>query len=205
MSSLDPQSYLGGHSWAELTREKRHFCEVLAAQARSDPLALVRRLKQLAPGRLDLLEGGDAEAWDAAADVHLYRDLLWHQGREGRPPRFSPQRAFDACLFGARDLVIIEAVLDQSFDVVSANVAREDRKRLPDLLGEACPRIWLCAVAPAARLENGGAQAAAAFADVAISWRELYRLYGEPRLLQADLMGLEAQRLLASPRLEGRG
>lgn len=205
MSSLESKRYLGGRSWAELTREKRHFCEVLAAQARRNPLALVRRLKQLAPGRLDLLESGDPGTWDAAADVYLYRDVLWHQGREGRPPRFSPQRAFDACLFGTRDLVIIEAALDQPFDVVSANVAREDRKRLPDLLGEACPRIWLCAVAPAAHLERGGAQAAAAFADVAISWRELNNLYGEPRLLQADRMYLEAQRLLAPPRLEGRG
>ncbi|MBK7048495.1 MAG: hypothetical protein IPH48_18765 [bacterium] len=124
--------------------------------------------------------------------------LLWHQGRKARPPEFSAQRTFDVSLFGARDLILIEAEIGAPFDVMTANVAREDRRRLPALFGETCPRIWLCALAPSRYLACGGAQAGAAFADVAISWRDTHQLYGDARLLAADVMGGEAGRLLGS-------
>ncbi len=201
-----PQAYLQGHDWSDLTREERFYCGALAEHARRDPLPLVRRLRELAQGRMQAVACDTAGDWEVAADVYLYRDFLWHQGRKARPPEFSAQRTFDVCLFGARDLILIEAEIGAPFDVMTANVAREDRRRLPALFGETCPRIWLCALAPSRYLAGGGAQAGAAFADVAISWRDTHQLYGDARLLAADVMGGEAGgRLLGSSGLEGRG
>ncbi|PPD42376.1 MAG: hypothetical protein CTY16_14765 [Methylobacter sp.] len=108
--------YLGGKTWAEVTRDERFFCQHLYSLIREDVSGFVRKLNESAVLNLPV-----EEDWEVGFEVCFYRDHrhmcsqddhIWH----GKDDMYSPKRTFDLCLFSHDHIVIIEAKAQQGFD-----------------------------------------------------------------------------------------
>ena len=120
--------YLGGKTWAEVTRDERFFCQHLYGLIRQDVPRFIKKLNELA-----ILELPDDEEWEVGFEVCFYRDhrfmcakdgLDWHKDES----MYSPKRTFDLCLFSHDHIVIIEAKAQQGFDVQQMKEFEKDHK-----------------------------------------------------------------------------
>ena len=113
--------FLGGSSWAEVTREERFFCSRLYELIRPSPREFVGYINRSVP--LNLPTEAD---WEAAFEVCFYRDLWHHRGRRGRP--VSEKRTFDLCLFSDVAIVVIEGKAYQGFDGGQLRLFEKERE-----------------------------------------------------------------------------
>jgi hypothetical protein len=171
-------SYFNGHTWSDLTREERYYCHVLFSHASIDPADFAIWLNQKCDLRLDL-----QSEWDLGLEVCFYRDYLWHQQKRVRSTDFSPKRTFDLCLFGEKDIIVIEAKVDQPFNDEQNVTFAKDRTEIPRLLGSENVRVSLIALASSKYL--GAAKALNQFSG-AVSWADVHQKYGDRLLKQAD-------------------
>lgn len=192
--------YLQGKPWSSWTRDERFFCAVLYGHASKEPTAFAQWLIEKA--ELSAPAGGD---WDLGFEVCFYRDYLWQQpGNSARKAKLPAKRTFDLCLFGQRDIIIIEAKVCEQFGSLQNSDFKEDKKRfrgIPKLKGV---RVHLVALASSRYLVNvkkfGRSKPLAVF-DGSVSWAETFERYADPLLAQADGMyGLKPGEMLMQPR-----
>lgn len=179
-----PIPYFNGLFWNDLTREERFYCFVLYLNARSDPPDFARWLSQSA--HLDInLEG----QWDLGVEVCLYRDFLWHNDEIIHKSDFSAKRTFDLCLFGSKDIIIIEAKVFEQFGAKQNAAFLQDSKKIPKLLHTTEVKVSLVALASSKYFVNlrkfGNGEVLKPF-DGHISWAETYQKFGDKLLKQAD-------------------
>jgi hypothetical protein len=154
-------------------------------------LQLITQLNQL---NLDY----DVE-WDVGVEVCFYRDYLWHKGEPVRGSRFSPKRTFDLCLFSQHSIVIIEAKVYQTFESEQNDTFAEDPEKIRLLLGDDSLQVHMIALASSKYFEAdakyGNGEGLRPF-NGRLSWADVYRLYPDPLLLQAnDLYGSRMHKL----------
>jgi hypothetical protein len=189
-----PIPYFSGLSWNDITREERFYCFALYLHAQNDPQAFAAWVKETA--RLDIDPATD---WDIGLEVCFYRDYLWHKGKPVHGSGFSPKRTFDLCLFSTKAIVIIEAKVDQPFDVEQNETFAQDSQRIPELLDTKDIKVFLVALASSKYFQSdakyGNGESLRAFQGQ-ISWANAYRKYGDSLLRQADeLYGSKVRKL----------
>jgi hypothetical protein len=169
--------YLGGRSWAEVTREERFYCQALYSLIRQNDLAVFLNHVNAVVG-IDLPGGVH---WELAYEACFYRDLWHFRGRKG--DIFSPKRTFDLCLFSSDHIAIIEAKAQQPFDLEQARRFEADRDKVKELTG--VRHVSLVGLASSrchplrAVLE--------AFDGPLLTWKGLSELYNnDATLLRAD-------------------
>lgn len=186
--------YLGDHNWSELTREERFYCFILYSHVVADPSRLARFLSERPGFGFDC--GGE---WDVGVEVCLYRDYRWHHDLSVRDSEYSPKRTFDLCLFGVRDIIILEAKVCQAFDAVQSRVFEDDVKLVPRLLERPDLRVWLVPLASGAYFAAAGDdnEAMRPFGQRRLCWKDVADMYDNPLLRQAETLYRSRDRLLA--------
>lgn len=177
-------SYLDGRPWSAWSREERFFCAVLYSHAAKDPRRFATCLVKCA--NLGVDTGGD---WDLGLEVCFYRDYLWRKGKAtARKSGLPAKRTFDLCLFGERDIIIIEAKVCEPFDPRQNAVFAQDREIINEKLGLSSLGVHVVALA-SSRYFGGRVKSSTleAFAG-RIEWRQLAAEYGDPLLERADSM-----------------
>ncbi len=169
--------YLGGRSWADITREERFFCAHLFTLIRQrGVVAFVKHLNDRHKAESDL-----AAEWEIAYEACFYRDLWQHRGRKG--VLFSPKRTFDLCLLSDDAIVIIEAKAHQEFDEQQLAVFERDKERLKTETGVG--RVLLAALASSRYMPPDRVRAF--FNGPYLTWWEMAELYDDdPILKRAD-------------------
>lgn len=114
---MNPQtkalSYLGDHTWDEVTREERVFCAELWFNFRDDPTALVQWLQDRIG--LSLTDDELRATWSLGFETCFYRDARKAFGKGIKGSGYPQKRTFDLCLFSERTVVIIEAKAFESY------------------------------------------------------------------------------------------
>jgi hypothetical protein len=196
--------YLGGKTWAEVTRDERFFCQHLYSLIREDVPGFVRKLNELAALNLP-----DEEEWEVGFEVCFYRDHrfmcaedkhVWH----GNTDMYSSKRTFDLCLFSHDHIVIIEAKAAQGFELKQIGEFMNDLAWVKEAVavvkgdGAAAGHIvdvYVVALASKKYLDKldwGKINRESTFSGEAISWAALAEHYGmnekkcDPVLLRAD-------------------
>lgn len=176
--------YLRGLPWSNWTREERYFCSVLHSIASREPAGFANWLIDSAA--LCAEKGGD---WDLGYEVCFYRDYLWQLKRQARNLGLSQKRTFDLCLFGNRDLIVIEAKVFQPFDAKQNKKFEQDRRLIRSLPGLENLTVHLVALASSkyfANAERYGRPETLEVFDGRVSWAQLAETYQHPLLHQAD-------------------
>ncbi|MES2415763.1 MAG: hypothetical protein V4614_18370 [Pseudomonadota bacterium] len=104
-------NYLGGKTWAEVTRDERFFCQHLyhLVHRSPDTKSFIPKLNEMASLTLNV----NAD-WELGYEVCFYRDFWFLGGKKEH--LHSPKRTFDLCFFSANEIVIVEAKAQQGFD-----------------------------------------------------------------------------------------
>lgn len=178
-------SYLDDRPWAIWTREERFFCAVLYSHAAKDPRRFASCVIDTA--RLGVDPGGE---WDLGLEVCFYRDYLWRKGlTTAKASDLPAKRTFDLCLFGERDIIIIEAKVCEPFGLRQNAVFANDRDMINDKLG--LKHLGVHVVALASSRYFAGKVRPDTLVDFAgrLEWRQLAAEYGDDPLLgRADSM-----------------
>jgi hypothetical protein len=179
--------YLQDQPWSDWTREERFFCAILFSHARQDPAAFARWLI----GTTGLKIEADGE-WDLGYEVCFYRDYLWQQGGSAKHQDLPAKRTFDLCLFGERDLIVIEAKVCEAYTRAQNDDFAHDKARIARLSGMEGIGVLLVALASSRYFANadryGRAETLEVFEGHPISWQQLADHYGDEFLGQADGM-----------------
>lgn len=169
--------YLGGRSWAEVTREERFFTqrlyELIRQRGESDFVSQVNHTCGISLP-IDF-------AWEVAFEAAFYRDLWNHRGRRGSP--FSPKRTFDLCLLSDDAVLIIEAKAHQKFHIEQLRSLTADREQVRKETGASTVAL--------AGLASSRYQPPPSVLQVfdgrLLTWKGLAALYSnDPVLLRAD-------------------
>lgn len=168
-------SYLDGRPWSDWTREERFFCAVLYSQAVKDPRRFAACLIDKAKLRVDL-----RGEWDLGYEVCFYRDYLWRKGlATARESGLPAKRTFDLCVFGERDIIIIEAKVCEPFDTRQNEVFWEDRDNINEKLGLKNLGVHVVALASSRYFAGKVKPGTLAGFGGRIEWRQLAAEYGE--------------------------
>ncbi len=186
--------YFNGFVWNDLTREERFYCFELYSHARKDPNDFASWITNFAR-----LPGSFQGEWDLGLEVCFYRDYLWHQGKPIHGSEFSPKRTFDLCLFGPRDIIIIEAKVFQQFESDQNESFARDAKQIDQLLSPYKVNVWLLALASSKYFESVRNLSTGNSLEPfhgQISWADAYHKFGDKILKQADdLYGSNTRKL----------
>ena len=198
--------YLRGQQWSAWTREERYFCAVLFFHARQDPASFASWLIDAAG--LDIDPGG---GWDLGYEVCFYRDYLWQLGESARQRGLPGKRTFDLCLFGERDMIVIEAKVCEAFGGVQNDDFAQDKARIRSIEGLEALGVHVLALASSRYFANAsryGRPGTLTMFDGRITWGQVAERYSDELLQQADGMykpqpnGLLRHPDLAPPRSE---
>jgi len=185
-----PIAYLHGQPWQAWTREERFFCSILYHHASKEPREFAAWI--ISTAKLSADPSGE---WDVGYEVCLYRDLLWQVGLSARAGEFPPKRTFDLCLFGERDIVVIEAKVCEGFDREQNGWFLKDKSLIGKLPGLTGTRVHLVALASSKYFKNAekyGEGTALEVFDGRVEWQRVADKYGDPRLARAEeLYGLK--------------
>jgi hypothetical protein len=166
------------------------YCAVLWEQARECPDKFAHWLIDTANLQIDDRSGD----WELGYEVVFYRDFLWHkEGRSARAENLPAKRTFDLCLFGERDLVIIEAKLCSRFESKQNSEIADDRQKVSDLIVPASkrPKIHLVGLACSdywTNLNKHGSSETKNLFKNRIDWGQVSSEYDHPILRKADGM-----------------
>jgi len=179
-------SYLRDQPWSTWTREERYFCAVLFFQARQDPASFASWLIDAAG--LDIDPAGE---WDLGYEVCFYRDFLWQLGVSAKQRGLPGKRTFDLCLFGERDLVVIEAKVCEAFGGAQNDDFAQDKARINSLEGLEEINVHVTALASSryfANVAKFGRPETLTMFDGRITWAQVAERYSDELLRQADGM-----------------
>lgn len=179
--------YLRNRPWSDWTREERFFCAMLYMHTMKDPAAFAARLIKTA--RLDISAEGD---WDLGFEVCFYRDFLWQQGKSARKLPLPAKRTFDLCLFGERDIIVIEAKVCEKFGKIQAEEFKKEKERIGRIDGLKHLGIHMVALASSVYFANaarfGRKETLAAFDGHVVTWAAIANWYKDPLLERAEQM-----------------
>lgn len=179
-------SYLRGQAWSTWTREERYFCAVLFGHARRDPASFASWLIETAG--LGIEPAGE---WDLGYEVCFYRDYLWQLDASAKELNLPAKRTFDLCLFGERDIVVIEAKVCEAFGGAQNDDFAQDKARIKSIEGLEDVSVHVVALAPTQYFANAarfGRAGTLTMFDGHITWLQLAELYSDGLLRQADGM-----------------
>ena len=179
-------SYLCDQPWSSWTREERYFCAVLFCRARSDPAGFASWLIETSGLEID-----PAGEWDLGYEVCFYRDYLWQLGVSAKQRGLPAQRTFDLCLFGERNLIVIEAKVCEAFGGAQNDDFARDKARINGIEGLEDVGVHVVALASMRYFANAarfGRQGTLTMFDGRITWLQLAELYSDELLRQADGM-----------------
>ena len=179
-----PIPYLGNKTWADISRDERMFCAVLWEHARKDPADFAMWLNKAAGLSMD-----SAGSWDLGYEVVFYRDLLHHAAKSARIAKLPFKRTFDMCLFGERDIVIIEAKLSMGFLTKQLDSMEKDIENIRitmEMIHKKCPEVHVVALTPEAyrhkHMKNNNSATSAMLGERWISWEEVADKYPDELL-----------------------
>lgn len=180
-------AYLQGKPWSSWTRDERFFCAVLYGHASKEPEAFAQWIAEKAK-----LKAIASTEWDLGFEVCFYRDYLWNQPvASARQSGLPAKRTFDLCLFGNRDIVVIEAKVCEPFDAGQNDDFGLDKDRLASLPGLKDINVHLVALASSAYFANAakfGRPGTLSMFDGRVTWADLFTRYPDRLLAQADCM-----------------
>ncbi len=169
--------YFGEKSWAEITREERHFCLHLYNWiVKVGASEFVRLLRD--SYKCDV--NPDAE-WELAFEACFYRDLRHH--RRETLKRYSLKRTFDLALFSNDVIIVIEAKAQQGFSTQQLSDFRKDRDQIKEATGvQQVLMLGLCSS------KYRPSEIVKTYFDAEIMrWNELAHHFGsDPNLQRAD-------------------
>jgi hypothetical protein len=166
-------NYLENKRWSQVTRDERFFCQHLFQLVRSESAEVFADyISQF----LSLGLSNDGE-WEIGFEVCFYRDL-WHlKGRKGE--LYSPKRTFDLCLFGEKDIVIIEAKAATGFDQSQNAIFAHDVDKVQELTRvDNVLLVGLCSSIYPIETEVIGV-----FNNKILRWKDLAARYGGDEIL----------------------
>ena len=178
--------YLRGQPWSTWTREERYFCAILFCHARQDLAGFAAWLISNAGLAID--PAGD---WDLGYEVCFYRDYLWQLGVSAKQLGLPAKRTFDLCLFGERDIVVIEAKVCEAYGGAQNDDFALDRVRIKSIEGLEDVNVQVVALASAQYFANAarhGRPDTLTMFDGRITWLQVAELYSDELLRQADGM-----------------
>ena len=179
-------AYLRGQPWSSWSREERYFCSILFHHAARDPASFAAWLIESAELAID--PHGE---WDLGYEACFYRDYLWQLGKSAKEAGLPAKRTFDLCLFGERNIVVIEAKVCEAFGGAQNDDFAHDRDRINSLPGLGDVNVEIVALASSQYFANAacfGRPGTLTMFDGRITWQQLAGLYGDELLLQADGM-----------------
>lgn len=181
-------SYLQGKSWLEVTREERLYCSYLYHDLLGKEREFISWLNPQFKREALTLTGN--ENWEIGYEVCFYRDFVKVIRHESiNKSAYSPKRTFDLCLFSEDSIVILEAKVQQPFNMKDIVTFAKDRTGLPALLHRPI-YVRLAAIVPSGYLANlqkyGKAVSLSPSFDAVITWQQLYEKYGRYLYSQAD-------------------
>lgn len=180
-------NYLMNRPWSSWTRDERFFCSVLHACAFPDPAGFAAWVVKTAGLEIDC--HGD---WELGYEVCFYRDFLWHmRGPTARQAGLPAKRTFDLCLFGDRDIVIIEAKVCETFSGDQNKEFSQDKAHIKSIPELSDIRVHLVALASAQYFANAakyGRSETLEMFDGRIHWSDAAQKYGNRLLDQASRM-----------------
>jgi hypothetical protein len=190
-------AYLRNEPWSSWTREERYFCALLFSHASQEPSEFASWLIDTA--RLTVDARGE---WDLGYEVCFYRDYLWQLGKSAKQVGLPTKRTFDLCLFGERDLIVIEAKVCEAYDGSQNEDFALDKARINSLEGLEGIGVHVVALASSLYFQN-----AARFSrpgtltmfDGRITWAQIAGHYDDELLRQADRMYKLRHRIIDSP------
>lgn len=121
----------------------------------------------------------------------FYRDYLRRLGASARQRGLPAKRTFDLCLFGERDIVIIEAKVCEAYGGSQNDDFARDRARINGIEGLQDINVQVVALAGTQYFANAaqfGRPGTLTMFDGRITWQQLAELYSGELLLQADGM-----------------
>ncbi len=179
-------AYLRDQPWSAWTREERYFCGVLYQHASRNTPDFAQWL--ISTAGLNSVEPDGS--WDLGWEVCLARDVAWHRGESAKANSWSAKRTFDLCLFGERNIIIIEAKVCEIFKGQQHASFEGDAEMIAQIPGFSQLRVVHVALASsryllAARSEKRR-NALKVFGQQTVSWQDAFQKYGDHRLSQAD-------------------
>jgi hypothetical protein len=178
--------YLRDQPWSAWTREERYFCAVLFCHARKDPAGFAAWL--VSNAGLAISPTGE---WDLGDEVCFYRDYLWQLGISAKQTGLPGKRTFDLCLFGERDIVVIEAKVCEAYGGAQNDDFARDRARINGIDGLQHVNVQVVALASTEYFANAaqfGRPGTLTMFDGRITWQQLAEHYSDEMLRQADGM-----------------
>ena len=184
MGEASGLSWLGGKTWAQVTREERFFCAELFFVIRKDVCRFVRFLNQgchwvegkRTDERANLIANNND--WDAAYEACFYRDIEHHRRTDGRTTRKLgrdyQKRTFDLALFSNDVVILIEAKAQQGFKNKQLKSMCSDRRKVGEWTGNA--GVFLVGLISS---EYSPFPETQGKFDLMITWNSLSRLYGD--------------------------
>lgn len=130
--------YLKNMSWNDITRDERFFCQELYTSIRGKEREFVDFLCEHSTKLTITSKEGQ---WDSGYEVCFYRDLKFHFNLKKNIKWYSPKRTFDLCLFGEKDIIVIEAKAQQGFDNKQIREFIQDKNRLQEAIADMNLRI----------------------------------------------------------------
>lgn len=174
--------YFHNHTWAELTRDERFFCAILYMHASKDPAGFARWV--IETSKLDISADG---VWDVGFEVCFYRDMLWHMNTSAVTCKLPPKRTFDLCLFGERDIVVIEAKVFEPFDAGQNEDFEKDKAFIRQVPGMTKVTPHVIALASSKYFKNsvvyGHEGTLKVFEGKHVTWLQAAAQYGNDSLL----------------------
>lgn len=166
-------SYLGNRYWADVTRDERYFCQHLFNLAVCDGANKVLSCIKDREGNERQLDG----EWEPAFEVCFYRDL-WHvQGRKDQP--HSLWRTFDLAFFSENAILILEAKVQQEFDLDQLESFTLDCARVQDVTN--VRDVWIYGLASSEY--EAPPKITEVFDGPLLTWRGLAEIYGNDKIL----------------------
>ena len=171
--------YFKKKKWIEITREERLFSAYLYFSIKENEGKFISWLNQ----KLGYEKYNPSGTWEVGYEVCLYRDYLKFF-KEKRTAKFSRKRTFDLCLFSEKNIIIIEAKVQQAFKNKQVDDIVKDKIMIPSLLGTKDLNIDIVALC-SSKYINSKSKVFEKF-DMSISWQELSELYYNDIFSHAD-------------------
>jgi hypothetical protein len=171
--------FLGGRTWAEVTREERFFCARLYELIRDGGPELFVQLVNRDCGTSLPVNAG----WEPAFEACFYRDLWNHRACHGTP--FSLKRTFDLCLLSDEAILIVEAKAQQAFQPDQLESFSKDRQQMSKETG--VKQVVL--VGLASSQYSPPVSVRRVFDGPLLTWQALAAFYGnDPILTRAEAL-----------------
>ena len=185
MSDASGLSWLGGKTWAQVTREERFFCAELFVVIRQGVREFVQFLvcenhwTERAVGE-EVLRLEPDLYWDPAYEVCFYRDMLrvigdGRLGLDSDTLKRIRKRTFDLALLSSEAIILIEAKAHQGFDRKQLNDVEKDRERVEEWTGRKPVIVGLVSSKYTPKCETRNTF------DLMIRWKDLARWCGDER------------------------